>query len=99
MVRMMGCGATRSILDDLSGEPIVEPEVDLSAFLEKQKLTDEPGPSEPPPEDDADDIDHTLDNLQSKKTNLKGKAQHIEWDDSLEDLLREKEAAEATRGA
>ncbi|KAJ3789091.1 hypothetical protein GGU10DRAFT_392869 [Lentinula aff. detonsa] len=82
---------------DSDGEPIVEPEVDLSAFLEKQKLTDDPGPSAPPPPEDDDDVDHSLDNLTTRKTNSKGKAQRIEWDESLEDLLREKAAAEATR--
>ncbi|KAF8826816.1 hypothetical protein HHX47_DHR5000749 [Lentinula edodes] len=84
---------------DSDGEPIVEPEVDLSVFLEKQRLTDARGPAAHLPPEDDDDVDHSLDNLTSSKTpNLKGKAQQIEWDDSLEDLLHEKAAAEATRG-
>ncbi|KAJ3866076.1 hypothetical protein EV359DRAFT_37442 [Lentinula novae-zelandiae] len=84
---------------DSDGEPIVEPEIDLSVFLEKQlRLTDAHGPERHLPPGDDDDVDHSLDNLTSSKTpNLKGKTQQIEWDDSLEDLLHEKAAAEATR--
>ncbi|KAJ3814226.1 hypothetical protein F5876DRAFT_33480 [Lentinula aff. lateritia] len=83
---------------DSDGEPIVEPEIDLSLFLEKQRLTDVHGPGTHLPPGDDDDVDHSLDNLTSSKTpNLKGKTQQIEWDDSLEDLLHEKAAAEATR--
>ncbi|KAJ3752263.1 hypothetical protein EV360DRAFT_55528 [Lentinula raphanica] len=83
---------------DSDGEPIVEPEVDLSAFLEKQKLSSDPSEALQPAENE-DDVDHSLDNLTTTKkaANLKGKTQQIEWDDSLEDLLREKAAAEATR--
>ncbi|KAF5390571.1 hypothetical protein D9757_002730 [Collybiopsis confluens] len=77
---------------DSDGEPTVEPEVDLTAFLEKQKSRKPPSPSSP-----EDDIDHTLDDLVSKQTNLKGKVRELEWDQSLEDLLREKESADANR--
>ncbi|KIK68066.1 hypothetical protein GYMLUDRAFT_36892 [Collybiopsis luxurians FD-317 M1] len=79
---------------DSDGEPIVEPEVDLTAFLERQKLLKDPLAA---PVDDEDDVDHTLDDLTFKRANIKGKAQEIEWDDTLGDLLREKESAEATR--
>ncbi|KAF9076714.1 hypothetical protein BDP27DRAFT_1283416 [Rhodocollybia butyracea] len=82
---------------DSDGEPVVEPEVDLAVFLEKQKLTDDLGPSALSPPDNEDDVDHTLDNLSFKNTNLKGKKQQMEWDDTLEDLMREKASAEATR--
>ncbi|KAJ4478196.1 hypothetical protein J3R30DRAFT_3290267 [Lentinula aciculospora] len=82
---------------DSDGEPIVEPEVDLSAFLEKQKLSDDLGHSVSPLPEDEDDVDHSLDYLTAKITNFKGKTQQIDWDDSLENLLHEKTAAEATR--
>ncbi|EKM52540.1 uncharacterized protein PHACADRAFT_100794 [Phanerochaete carnosa HHB-10118-sp] len=80
------------------GEPIVEPEVDLSAFLEKQRLS--PQPSSAPPPEDNDDIDTSITQVasRSKASNIrKGKLQQIEWDNSLEELSREKAAADATR--
>ncbi|KAL0057653.1 hypothetical protein AAF712_015694 [Marasmius tenuissimus] len=89
------------------GEPIVEPEVDLSSFLARQKLDDEanlPGPSVKDDEDDDDDVDHSIDPValgyQSKSdiaASRKGKAQEIQWDNQLDELMREKESADAAR--
>ncbi|KAH8101265.1 hypothetical protein BXZ70DRAFT_1007646 [Cristinia sonorae] len=86
---------------DSDGEPIVEPEVDLSSFLERQKLSDD-ALSPPPPEED-DDVDTSIQlPLHASGAKLantkKGKVQQIEWDQSLEELTREKAAADATRG-
>ncbi|EGN92604.1 hypothetical protein SERLA73DRAFT_190779 [Serpula lacrymans var. lacrymans S7.3] len=84
------------------GEEIREPEVDLSAFLERQKLSDDSGPSTvSPPVDDDDDIDHSLDHISSHRQPVsqskKGRVQTLEWDEALEEMSREKAAAEATR--
>ncbi|KAI0698254.1 hypothetical protein BC835DRAFT_1269268 [Cytidiella melzeri] len=85
---------------DSDGEPIVEPEVDLSSFLERQRLSDLPSVTSPPPEDE-DGIDHSLAHLttgrNAAENSRKGKAQQISWDNSFEELSREKAAAEATR--
>jgi hypothetical protein len=55
----------------------------------------------PPPEDD-DGIDHSLAHLTAgtkrADTSKKGKLQAVLWDDTLEDMRREKAATEATRG-
>ncbi|KAI0060054.1 hypothetical protein BV25DRAFT_1807980, partial [Artomyces pyxidatus] len=81
------------------GEEIVEPEVDLSKFLERQRLDDAPGPSIAPPPVDEDDVDHSLTHISSKAKaevpNKKGKVQQIEWDEQLEEMTREKAVAEA----
>ena len=86
------------------GEPIVEPDVDLSYFLERQRLSDDVGPTFQVA--DRDDVQHDVDkslahissdpntHLSSKK----GKIQQIEWDEELDKMNREKKAAEATRG-
>ena len=84
------------------GEPIVEPEVDLTEFLEKQKekglddaLDDK--------KDDDDDVDHELAHISSKgigqAVNRKGKVTRIEWDKDLAELDKDKKAAEAHWGA
>ena len=36
------------------GEEVVEPEVDLSAFLERQRLSHRPSSAPPPPDEDDD---------------------------------------------
>ncbi len=85
------------------GEEIVEPEVDLSSFLERQRLTDKP-PIVAQPVDDEDDIDTSLAqytaglNSTLPSSSKKGKVQQIEWDASLESLSREKASADASRG-
>ncbi|KAI0799791.1 hypothetical protein BC629DRAFT_198975 [Irpex lacteus] len=102
--RQLGTNADRYVEPDpelnSDGEPIVEPEVDLSSFLERQRLSDAPPVAVPPPEDE-DEIDHSLAHLTSgmkhTESTKKGKLQQISWDDSLEELSQEKAAAEATR--
>jgi hypothetical protein len=88
------------------GKPIVEPEVDLSVFLEKQKLSPDeaPGPSFLPTkeeiDDDDDDIDHDiapLDAQRGKSVSKKGKVEQIEWTPELETMHREKAIADTAR--
>jgi hypothetical protein len=85
----------------LIGEPIVEPEVDLSAFLERQRIS-ESGPSLPPAEDvDEDDVDHTIAHISSHARPTapqKGRVKQVEWDEELETMSREKASAEAAWG-
>ncbi|KAH9856266.1 hypothetical protein C2E23DRAFT_882365 [Lenzites betulinus] len=85
---------------DSEGEEVVEPEVDLSAFLEKQRLSPQPS-SAPPPPDEDDDVDTSLAHISSQPKpaaqSKKGRVQQIEWDAELEELSREKAAADATR--
>lgn len=57
----------------------------------------------PPPPEDDEEIDQSIAALnlhgKDKAENLrKGKTKQIEWDDTLEELSREKAAADATRG-
>jgi len=87
----------------LSGEPIVEPEVDLAAFLEKQRISDGIGPTAQlleKKEEDQDDITAFLNSLKSRTLppSKKGNVQQIEWSEELEELNREKKAAEAAKG-
>lgn len=86
----------------LTGEPIVEPEVDLSTFLEKQRITDT-GPSIAHVDfTDHEDVDTSLAHIGSKSRvagqTKKGKVENIEWDDELENMSREKASAEAAWG-
>ncbi|KAL1739957.1 hypothetical protein HDZ31DRAFT_48461 [Schizophyllum fasciatum] len=88
---------------DSDGEPIVEPEVDISTLLERQKLGEESAPVYEAPEDD-DDVDHSIapsigsrSHTQASAQTRKGKVQEVEWDAGLEELKREKAAFEATR--
>ncbi|KIM42071.1 hypothetical protein M413DRAFT_445237 [Hebeloma cylindrosporum] len=91
---------------DSDGEPIVEPEVDLSAFLEKQRISDDIGPSiriAEAKDYDDDDVDTSLANITSKSlgnpaqaASKKGKVEQIVWDEELDTMNREKKAAEAT---
>ena len=87
------------------GEEIKEPEVDLSNFLARQRLDDAISPSIPNPaaEPDEDEVDHSLTHLkfvgaQSAHKPVKGRVQTIDWDEELENMSREKAAAEANRG-
>ncbi|RDB18162.1 hypothetical protein Hypma_000562 [Hypsizygus marmoreus] len=81
------------------GEPLVEPEVDLSSFLERQKISDA-GPSLPPLDDDDADVDATLAHISSQSkasaSSKKGRVEQIEWDEELDELSRDKASAEAT---
>ena len=79
--------------------------MDLSAFLERQRISEPAAFSAAPQQDDGDDdgdIDHDLDHITSgKKTHArptKGNVQTIVWDKELEEMKREKDAAEAARG-
>ncbi len=86
------------------GEEIVEPEVDISSFLERQRLSPQPSSAPPPADDeDEDDIDRTLDHISHQtrqdSKSKKGRVHQIEWDESLEELTLEKAAADAARGA
>ncbi|KAL5478834.1 hypothetical protein ACEPAI_2111 [Sanghuangporus weigelae] len=87
------------------GEGEVEPEVDLSAFLARQRLEDsEPRSSvlliNKEAEDDSD-VDQSLAHLVPKSSasahNRKGKIQSVEWNEELEEMRREKEIADANR--
>lgn len=90
-----------------TGEEIKEPEVDLSNFLARQRLDDvasssvlglttEPG---------EDEVDYSLAHLksggpqsQSARKLMKGRVEMVEWDEELENMSREKAAADANRG-
>ncbi|KAG1901238.1 uncharacterized protein F5891DRAFT_1223940 [Suillus fuscotomentosus] len=78
---------------DSDGEEIRKLEVDLSSFLARQVIG-------LPPVDD-DDIDHELAHISSHRipplTSQKGRVQAIEWDAELEEMSREKAAADASR--
>ena len=87
------------------GEPIVEPEVDLSNFLERQRLADDtdlpsiPGASKDNKDDE--DVDTTLAHISSypsQATSKKGKIEQIVWDEEFDRMNRDKKAAEATWG-
>ncbi|KAJ7085170.1 hypothetical protein B0H15DRAFT_379260 [Mycena belliarum] len=86
---------------DSDGEPEVEPEVDLAAFLARQRIYDAAGPvaGEADAESDADDdVDHSLAHIASggkPPVSRKGKVQEIAWDAGLDALERDKAAAEA----
>jgi len=83
------------------GEEEIEPEVDLSSFLERQRLSEEsPGPSSAPPPPDEGEVDESLAHITSRlrgpSQSKKGKIQRIDWDEDLDEMTREKAAAEAT---
>ncbi|KIJ64369.1 hypothetical protein HYDPIDRAFT_28812 [Hydnomerulius pinastri MD-312] len=105
--RQLGTNADRYVEEapelDSDGEEIKEPEIDLSAFLEKQRISDSTlSPSSPPAEDeDDDDIDPSLAHISSRRQppsqSKKGRIQTIEWDEKLDEMSREKAVAEANR--
>lgn len=86
-----------------SGEPEIEPEVDLAAFLEKQRLTDTTH-TDASPQDEEDEVDQTMAHITSRSQRAgntlsrKGKVEQIEWDSEIDRMSREKAAAEATWG-
>ncbi|KAG2143642.1 hypothetical protein DEU56DRAFT_971844 [Suillus clintonianus] len=88
---------------DSDGEVISEPEIDLSSFLARQRLSDvsETTVVALPQVDDDDDIDHELAHISSYRipppTSQKGLVRAIEWDAELEEMSREKAAADASR--
>lgn len=110
--RQMGTNADRYVEEEpelgSDGEPVVEPEVDLTAFLARQRLQEDctPNPSSVPPVDEAElaDIDHSLSHIgsgtrvnPSSSNERKGNVQTIAWDQDLEDMRREKDTADAQR--
>ncbi|KAG1793538.1 uncharacterized protein HD556DRAFT_1270956 [Suillus plorans] len=87
---------------DSDGEEVREPEVDLSSFLARQRLSDVSETTVVAvPQVDDDDIDHELAHISSHRiqppTSQKGRVQVIEWDSELEEMNREKAAADASR--
>ncbi|KAG1751811.1 hypothetical protein EDB19DRAFT_1673696 [Suillus lakei] len=87
---------------DSDGEEIREPEIDLSSFLARQRLSDVSETTVmAAPQVDDDDIDHELAHISSHRipppTSQKGRVQSIEWDAELEEMSREKAAADASR--
>ncbi|KAG8907615.1 hypothetical protein FRB99_003311 [Tulasnella sp. 403] len=79
---------------DENGEDIEEPEVDLSTFLQKQRLTENV-------EEVDDDIDHSLDDIygqpSGRKQVKKGQVQSIPWTEDLATMAQEKSQADAVR--
>jgi hypothetical protein len=82
------------------GQPIVEPEIDLSAFLARQRLEDLTEPHSVPPTIEEDDVDHSLAHFTSNADHRswKGQARQIEWDTSLEEMQHDKNVAQAQSG-
>lgn len=80
--------------------------MDLSRFLEKQRLADAPllATGLEQNDRDDDDVDTSLAHISSKPLSLgsgasrKGKVEQIVWDDELDKMSQEKAAAEAARG-
>jgi hypothetical protein len=105
--RQLGSNADRYVEPgpelNSDGEVEPEPEINLSSFLERQRLDDLPARSTPLADsiDDADDVDLTLAHISSRpqavSQSKKGQVQQIDWDEQLDDLSREKAAAEAAR--
>ncbi|KAF5325689.1 hypothetical protein D9611_000684 [Ephemerocybe angulata] len=104
--RQMGTNADRYVEPepelDSDGEPIVEPEVDLSSFLEKQKISDTTVVvGSEVKKFEEDEVDQSLSHITSNPTkntaDRKGKVQEIQWDRELEEMSRAKAAAEAQR--
>ncbi|KAF8174228.1 hypothetical protein BJ912DRAFT_1033864 [Pholiota molesta] len=108
--RQLGTNADRykeeEVELDSDGEPILEPEVDLSSFLERQRISDEAGPTLRAAEKkdyDDDDVDTSLAHITSNASrsatqtaSKKGKVEEITWDEDLDEMSRKKKAAEAT---
>ncbi|KAH6886145.1 hypothetical protein BKA70DRAFT_1390525 [Coprinopsis sp. MPI-PUGE-AT-0042] len=103
--RQLGTNADRYAEEEpelgSDGEPIVEPEVDLSEFMERQRISDEPSPAlvlDSKSYDD-DEVDSSLAHISSKSirspVDRKGKVQQVEWDRELDEMTKEKAAAEA----
>jgi hypothetical protein len=88
---------------DSDGEEIREPEIDLSSFLARQRLSDvsETTVVAAVAQVDDNDIDHELAHISSHRVpppmSQKGRIQAIEWDAELEEMSREKAAADASR--
>ncbi|KAH9064421.1 hypothetical protein EDB87DRAFT_1325475 [Lactarius vividus] len=82
------------------GQLITDLEVDLGAFLARQRLEDlsKPlfGQATTGDDDDVDpSLAHINPNSSNKRPSTKGKAQQIEWDASLEEMEHNKNVAQA----
>ncbi|KIM66528.1 hypothetical protein SCLCIDRAFT_14507 [Scleroderma citrinum Foug A] len=87
--KQLGSNADRYVepepeLGSDGSEEVKDSEVDLSAFLERQRISEPATFSTAPWQEDDGDIDHDLD-------------QTIAWNKGLEEMKREKDAAEAAR--
>jgi hypothetical protein len=80
----------------------MEAEVDLTAFLKRQRMEDAPGLPIVSATVDDDDVDHSLAHITSNSLtehqSRKGKIQQIDWDASLEEMQRDKNVARAQSG-
>ncbi|EJD05036.1 uncharacterized protein FOMMEDRAFT_27289 [Fomitiporia mediterranea MF3/22] len=106
--RQLGSNADRYVEPEpvlnSDGEEEQEPEVDLSSFLERQRLDDSDEPSSTlliKKDTEDDDVDESLAHLIPSSSDAmrshKGKIQSIEWTEELEEIRREKEIADANR--
>lgn len=81
----------------------MEPEVDLTAFLIRQRMEDSPGLPIVSAAVDDNDVDHSLAHITSnpltEHQSRKGKIQQIDWDASLEEMQHDKNVARAQSGA
>jgi hypothetical protein len=81
---------------------MVDPEVDLSAFLARQRMGDQSKLFGQATTDKDDDVDpslaHINPNSSNKLPSKKGKIQRIEWDASLEEMEHNKNVAQAQSG-
>lgn len=80
----------------------MEPEVDLRAFLKRQRMEDPLGLPIVSAIVDEGDVDHSLAHITSnplaERQSRKGKIQHIDWDASLEEMQHDKNVAQAQSG-
>lgn len=80
----------------------MEAEVDLKAFLKRQRMEDTPGLPIASATVDDDDVDHSLAHITSNQLtehqSRKGKIQQIDWDASLEEMQHDKNVARAQSG-
>lgn len=78
--------------------------MDLTSFLDKQRSSDIPSSALLSTLDDREDqeVDHTISHISSHRSSVapsrKGKVEQIDWDTQLDEMSREKAAAEATWG-
>ncbi len=77
-------------------------EVDLSTFRARQRLEDTSRPffSQARTDEHDDDVDPSLAHMNSsnKRPSRKGKIGQIEWDASLEEMVHDKNVAQARSG-
>lgn len=80
----------------------MDPEVDLSAFLARQRLGLGDQSETQATTDKDDDVDPSLAHINPNNSNKlpsrKGRVQQIEWDASLEEMEHNKNVAQARSG-